>query len=206
MIMRVTYPHLPRLLKVARTVGGMKPRVNVVWHKMSDLRVHDHEPLARAHLETRASAEPCSSSNALATGVIDIDLSWGKTVRFLGGMNILWLNLLQFALCGWGVVSVEAYFYGGRYCISPPKFDFIVAQCGNTMVCLFWRNIDRVYRVFPSQNPVFPAFCIFFFRPQACQLYIYMCWRSSGSAAREWVAFEKREQCVVAFGWRVLRT
>lgn len=35
-----------------RTVGGMKPRVNVVWHKMSDLRVHDHEPLARAHLET----------------------------------------------------------------------------------------------------------------------------------------------------------
>ena len=123
MIMRVTYPHLPTLLKVARTVGGMKPRVNVVWHKMSDLRVHDHEPLARAHLETRASAEPCSSSTALATGVIDIDLSWGKTVRFLGGMNILWLNLLQFGLGGWGVVSVEAYFYGGRYCNSPPKFD-----------------------------------------------------------------------------------
>lgn len=36
---------LPRTL-------GVKPRVNVVWHKMSDLRVHDHEPLARAHLET----------------------------------------------------------------------------------------------------------------------------------------------------------
>lgn len=28
-----------------------RPRVNVVWHKMSDLRLHDHEPVSRAHLE-----------------------------------------------------------------------------------------------------------------------------------------------------------
>ena len=164
--MRVTYPHLPRLLKVARTVGGMKPRVNVVWHKMSDLRVHDHEPLARAHLETRASAEPCSSSNALATGVINIDLSWGKTVRFLGGMNILWLNLLQFGLGGWGVVSVEAYFYGGRYCNycnscnSPPKFDFIVAQ-------QVWQYhglslLAKHRQSFPQPESSFPSFLYLF--------------------------------------------
>lgn len=29
---------------------GAKPKVNVVWHKMGDLRIHDHEPLSRAHL------------------------------------------------------------------------------------------------------------------------------------------------------------
>lgn len=38
--------------QVTLTAQGGKPRVNVVWHKMSDLRLHDHEALARAHLET----------------------------------------------------------------------------------------------------------------------------------------------------------
>ena len=38
--------------QVTLTAQGAKPRVNVVWHKMSDLRLHDHEALARAHLET----------------------------------------------------------------------------------------------------------------------------------------------------------
>eukprot|EP00927_Polykrikos_kofoidii_P068797 TRINITY_DN64133_c0_g1_i1.p1 TRINITY_DN64133_c0_g1~~TRINITY_DN64133_c0_g1_i1.p1 ORF type:complete len:873 (+),score=104.95 TRINITY_DN64133_c0_g1_i1:105-2723(+) len=28
-----------------------RPRVNVVWHKHSDLRIHDHEPVSQAHLE-----------------------------------------------------------------------------------------------------------------------------------------------------------
>eukprot|EP00929_Paragymnodinium_shiwhaense_P034665 TRINITY_DN18832_c0_g1_i1.p1 TRINITY_DN18832_c0_g1~~TRINITY_DN18832_c0_g1_i1.p1 ORF type:complete len:690 (-),score=104.54 TRINITY_DN18832_c0_g1_i1:913-2940(-) len=31
--------------------GGLRPRVYVVWHKHSDLRLHDHEPLSRAHLQ-----------------------------------------------------------------------------------------------------------------------------------------------------------
>lgn len=36
----------------SRGSPGPKPRVNVVWHKMSDLRLHDHEALARAHLDS----------------------------------------------------------------------------------------------------------------------------------------------------------
>eukprot|EP00928_Gymnodinium_smaydae_P035857 TRINITY_DN25151_c0_g1_i2.p1 TRINITY_DN25151_c0_g1~~TRINITY_DN25151_c0_g1_i2.p1 ORF type:complete len:886 (+),score=100.14 TRINITY_DN25151_c0_g1_i2:131-2788(+) len=31
--------------------GAKRPRVNVVWHKQSDLRIHDNECLSRAHLE-----------------------------------------------------------------------------------------------------------------------------------------------------------
>lgn len=38
-------------LPLASSGTRRRPLVNVVWHKNSDLRLHDHEPLSRAHLE-----------------------------------------------------------------------------------------------------------------------------------------------------------
>ena len=40
-----------RLAEPPVALPAGRPKVYVVWHKLSDLRLHDHEPLAKAHLE-----------------------------------------------------------------------------------------------------------------------------------------------------------
>lgn len=68
--------------QVTLTAQGGKPRVNVVWHKMSDLRLHDHEALARAHLETPRTLTDVRKKMMIPGRVVWMDVARDFLISF----------------------------------------------------------------------------------------------------------------------------
>ena len=56
--------HVERGASMGATPMGAtsaRPRVNIVWHKCTDLRLHDHEPLSLAHAVRSMSSKSSST-------------------------------------------------------------------------------------------------------------------------------------------------
>ena len=64
--------HVERGASTGATPMGatpQRPRVNIVWHKCTDLRLHDHEPLSLAHAVRSMSSESSSTYSVVRSVV-----------------------------------------------------------------------------------------------------------------------------------------